>query len=275
MSRALARKVLSSLKSIVGEAQARGLVKVNATASVKIATDGRHEAELEIPTVAEIDTLLAKLNELASQSNPRRARAWRRWRALISTAIDTGMRASELRGLPWDAVDLKAGTITVRQRADESGKIGPTKSRAGRRTVFIPPSLVDLLRRWKLESGTPLVFATGEGRPERLANIDSRAWKPLQSVAGVVVALKDEDGRTVYDGQGRPPCKPRYNFHSLRHYRASRLIADGASLTEVQRELGHASATITLKVYAHLMRGDDEDRRRRERAERLASGKQG
>jgi integrase len=274
-SRALARKVLSSLKSIIGEAQSRGLVKVNVAASVKIAADGRHEAELEIPTVAEIDTLLAKLNELASQSNPRRAKAWRRWRTLITTAIDTGMRASELRGLPWDAVDLKAGTITVRQRADENGKIGPTKSRAGRRTIFISPALVDLLRRWKLESGTALVFATGEGRPERLANVDSRAWKPLQRAAGVVVALKDEQRRTVYDGQGRPLCQPKYNFHSLRHYRASRLIADGASLTEVQRELGHASATITLKVYAHLMRGDDEDRRRRERAERLASGKQG
>jgi integrase len=275
MSRALARKVLSSLKSIVGEAQTRGLVKVNATASVKIATDGRHEAELEIPAVAEVETLIAKLNELASQSNPRRAKAWRRWQALISTAIDTGMRASELRGLPWDAVDLKNGTITVRQRADENGKIGPTKSRAGRRIIFISPSLVDLLRRWKLESGTALVFATGEGRPERLANISNRAWRPLQMASGIVVTLKDEQGQTLYDGQGRPLCRPRYNFHSLRHYRASRLIADGASLTEVQRELGHASATITLKVYAHLLRGEDEDKRRRERAERLASGKQG
>jgi integrase len=275
MTRALARKVLSSLKSIVGEAQSRGMVKVNATASVKIAADGRHEAELEIPTVAEVEILIAKLHELASQSNPRRAKAWRRWQALITTAIDTGMRASELRGLPWDAVDLKAGTITVRQRADENGKIGPTKSRAGRRTVFISPALVDLLRRWKLESGTALVFATGEGKPERLANVASRAWRPLQVAAGVVVSLKDEDGRTQNDGQGRPLCQPRYNFHALRHYRASRLISDGASLTEVQHDLGHASATITLKVYAHLLRGEDEDKRRRERAERLASGKQG
>ena len=153
MSRALAKKVLSSLKSIIGEAQSRGLVKVNAAASVKIATGGRHEAELEIPTVKEIETLLAKLNDLATQSDARRARAWRRFRAIITIAIDTGMRASELRGLPWDAVDLKAGTITVRQRADENGKIGPTKSRAGRRTVFISPSLVDLSAagNWKAE----------------------------------------------------------------------------------------------------------------------------
>jgi len=152
------------------------------------------------------------------------------------------------------------------------GKIGPTKSRAGRRTVYIPPSLVVLLRRWKLESGTALVFAMEEGRPECLANIHNH-WKPLQVAAGVVDTIKDEQGRTVLDGQGRPLCQPKYNFHSLRHYRASRLIADGASLTEVQRELGHASATITLSTYAHLLKGDDEDKRRRERAERLASGK--
>jgi hypothetical protein len=100
MSRALARKVLASLKSIIGEAQARGLVKVNASMSVKIATGGRHEAELEIPTVAEIEILLAKLNEFASQSDPRRARAWRRFRVLIATAIDTGMRASVGCGRP-------------------------------------------------------------------------------------------------------------------------------------------------------------------------------
>jgi integrase len=112
MSRPLARKVLTSLKSLIAEAQSRGLVKVNAAAAVKIAADGRHDAELEIPTVGEIDSILAKLNEFASQSDPRRARAWRRFRVLITSAIETGMRASELRGLPWDAVDLKAGTIT-------------------------------------------------------------------------------------------------------------------------------------------------------------------
>ena len=87
------------------------------------------------------------------------------------------------------------------------------------------------------------------------------------------MTLKGEDGRTRYDGQGRPLCQPRYNFHSLRHYRASRLIADGANVKEVQQELGHASPVITLATYAHLLKGDDEDRRRRERAERLASGK--
>jgi integrase len=184
VSRPFARKVLTSLKSIIGEAQSRGLVKVNAAASVKIATDGRHEFELEIPTVAEIDSILVKLNELASQPDPR-ARAWRRFRALIASAVETGMRASELRGLAWDAVDLKAGTITIKQRADETGKLGSPKSKAGRRTIYISPALVDLLRLWKLECGQALVFATGAGNPESLANIFNRAWKPLLLAAGV------------------------------------------------------------------------------------------
>jgi integrase len=150
-------------------------------------------------------------------------------------------------------------------------RLGSPKSKAGRRTIFISPALVDLLRLWKLECGQALVFATGAGRPESLANIYNRAWKPLLLAASVVNVLKDEHGRTRYDDQGRPLVEPRYNFHSLRHYRASRLIADGANVKEVQTELGHSSPVITLNTYAHLLRGEDEEQRRKQRAERLAS----
>jgi integrase len=40
-------------------------------------------------------------------------------RPLILTAIFTGLRASELRGLRWEDVDLKRGELHVRQRADQ------------------------------------------------------------------------------------------------------------------------------------------------------------
>ena len=49
--------------------------------------------------------------------------------------------------------------------------------------------------------------------------------------------------------------------HSLRHFLASALIAGGASVKQVQTVLGHASAVITLRTYAHLWPGD-EDRTR-------------
>ena len=54
-----------------------------------------------------------------------------RWRPLFVTAIFTGMRASELRGLIWDDVDFGRNVIHVRQRADDWGVIGAPKSAAG------------------------------------------------------------------------------------------------------------------------------------------------
>ena len=52
---------------------------------------------------------------------------------LVVTAVFTGLRASELRGLRWEDVDLDHGELTVRQRADRWGSIGSPKSDAGKR----------------------------------------------------------------------------------------------------------------------------------------------
>jgi integrase len=49
-------------------------------------------------------------------------------RALLLTASFTGLRASELRGLRWDNVDMKTAVLQVRQRADRYNKIGKLKS---------------------------------------------------------------------------------------------------------------------------------------------------
>ena len=75
----------------------------------------RHKERVLIPQPSEIGALLSVLD---GEQRP----SWHRWRVLVTTAIHTGMRPSELRGLPWKAVDLKQGCIKVIQRADETGK---------------------------------------------------------------------------------------------------------------------------------------------------------
>ena len=49
------------------------------------------------------------------------------------------------------------------------------------------------------------------------------------------------------------------SFHALRHTHASALIKGGLDIVKVSRRLGHASPTITLRVYAHLFDQDDKD----------------
>jgi integrase len=49
---------------------------------------------------------------------------------------------------------------------------------------------------------------------------------------------------------------PRITAHDLRHTAASLAISAGANVKVIQRMLGHASATMTLDVYADLFDGD-------------------
>jgi integrase len=108
LSRPLARKVLSTLKAILSEAQRRGLVAQNAALPVKVDTRKREVKKLQIgvdvPDKEDVQRLLVTVA----------ADRWVRDRPLIVTAVFTGMRASELRGLPWEAVDFDKRTITVR-----------------------------------------------------------------------------------------------------------------------------------------------------------------
>jgi integrase len=135
-SPAMTRKVRGSLSAILADAQERGLVGQNVVRALRARrrrgaeahADKRQKGKLkigvDIPTPDEIRALLSA--------------PCGRWRPLLMTAIFTGLRASELRGLRWPDVDLKRGELHVRQRADCFNAIGRPKSEAGERIVPLP-----------------------------------------------------------------------------------------------------------------------------------------
>lgn len=259
LSRAMAHKVLVSLKSIIKLAVEDENVGRNVATGITIDQDTSTEkAEVEIPSKEEIAALAATMNELCEDPSPAIAKAWQARRAFVLTAIDTGMRASELRGLKWENVDFENGVIRVRDRADENGEFGELKSPKANRDIPVSSTLLQVLRVHNLAQGRhrTLVFGTSADKPQALANIFARCWKPLQIKAG----LCDEvDGRLVH----------RYKFHSLRHYHASVLIDDSdTTLKEVQEEMGHADIQMTMNTYAHIMKSEEHDEKRRRRAER-------
>jgi integrase len=241
MSRAMARKILTSLKSLLRDAQRRGNVAQNVALSVKIGVESRDKRRLQIgidiPRPDEIRHIL----EAASG----------RMRALLMTAIFTGLRASELRGLRWPDLDLKRGELHVRQRADRYNEMGRLKSKSGERTIPLGPQVLNTLRHWKLtcpKNEHELVFPSGRGGIEDHSNT-VRVLKSIVIAAG----LTDKDGNPKYTG-----------LHALRHFYASWCInrrQDGGlelPAKVVQARLGHASIVMTLDRYGHLFpRGDD------------------
>lgn len=236
LNRPRARKVLAILKAILSEAQRRGMVAQNAALPVKVDTKRRDVKKLEvgidIPGKDDIQRLLAAVTG--------------RHRPLIVTAIFTGQRASELRGLPWSAVDFAKRTITVRQRADEWGTIGMPKSAAGQREIPMSPAVFNTLRAWKLvcpKGELDLVFPNILGKVQPLSNISCRMWRPLQKAVGMVDAAGE----------------PRFNFHTLRHFFASWAIERGFTPKRLQALLGHSSIQMTFDRYGHLFPSLEDD----------------
>jgi integrase len=262
----LTRYIVRSLGALLADAQERGLVVRNTVRELRgrrrRGKDGRQEARagnlkigVDIPTPAEIRAMIKALDRS-------------RWRPLLLTAIFTGLRASELRGLKWADVDLKKREIHVRQRADRYNKIGKLKSAAGERTVPIPEDLAIALREWKIacpKNEHDLAFPNSEGKIEFHSNIVQRGLGPIEIAAGVTVCALDEAGKPKLDKDGRRIVEPKYpGLHSLRHFYASWCInrkADGGlelPAKVVQHRLGHSSITVTLDTYGHLFpRGDD------------------
>jgi len=157
-------------------------------------------------------------------------------RAVWACATYAGLRLGELRALRDEDVDLKAGVIRVERSWDKQAGLIEPKSRAGRRTVPIVAALRTHLAAHKLRSGGAGLFF-GEGdRPfsrDPLVARAEKAWK---------------------DAKLEP-----LGLHEARHTCASLFIAAGVNVKALSSYLGHASITITLDRYGHLMPGNEDE----------------
>lgn len=245
-SRDMARRTLSSFHSVLLEMKTQGFMKHDPAVGICIRSDGRHEdSEVLIPTDDEMRRVLATADAMGRKNDFMR-KCWSRYRPFIYLAAFSGLRPSEMRGLLWSNVG--DGFVDVTQRADAGGRIGPVKSRAAKRRVFIPALVSDMLEVLRLQSPGPdtaLVFPTESGKPMVLNNIRNGCWIPLLKDAGLT-----DSG------------KPRYTFYSLRHYFASKLIESGSDLKYIQEAMGHSKIEITLNVYGHLIRGKSQERKK-------------
>jgi integrase len=137
---------------------------------------------------------------------------------IASLALATGMRRGELCALAWGALDLDGATVRVERSLEETReglRFKSPKTRAGRRTISLPASVVETLRthrRQQIEhrlaiglgrlGDDDLVFARADASPHPPDNL-SRNWRRT------VLSLK----------------LPRVSFHALRHSLVSALIA--------------------------------------------------
>ena len=174
-----------------------------------------------------------------------------RFEALYVLARHTGLREGELLGLRWDDLDLDSTVPVLRVRRTLSEtrtghKFEPPKNGKGR-SVKLSKSAAEALgahrarqnaerlRKGSRWSDERLVFPNVFGGTMSGTNLLWQRFRPLLKRAGL----------------------PRVRFHDLRHTCATILLRAGKHPKYVQEMFGHASISITLDTYSHVIEGMD------------------
>jgi integrase len=166
--------------------------------------------------------------------------------ALYVLAVTTGMRQGELFGLKWQDIDLDAGKLMVRralQRQNVAGLVFiEPKTARSRRTILLSQRAITALRehrRRQLE--------------DRLRH--GSGWHDLDLVFCGVDGRAPDPGwqRQVFQRVLREYDLPVIRFHDLRHTAATLLLSQGVHPKVVSEMLGHATISLTLDTYSHLV----------------------
>jgi integrase len=167
------------------------------------------------------------------------------YKPLVTFLVGSGMRWSEATALEKRDVDADSPVPTARvtKAWKKDGTMGPPKSDRGRRTVVLFPEIVSYIPL--AGEGSTLLFqgVVNHGRVW-YGPFKSRIWDE---------SVKRANDPELCAAAGLTPLGKRPTPHDMRHTHASWLIAGGASLPEVQAQLGHEKITTTVDIYGHLM----------------------
>jgi integrase len=221
------RNVFNVVRGVLDYAVDAGYIRSNPAVRLRKHLPKGQTSEPRYLTAAQVETLASSLR--APHDLFVRLAAW------------SGLRAGELAGLRVNRVDVLRSRITVAETVVDMGKEGlkadTPKSAKSNRTVPIPPALARQVA----------------------AHIAAAGLGPDDYVFGVAGQPHDHDEfyRHVFvpatEATGLAPLR----MHDLRHTYASLMHAQGRSMLEVSRWMGHSTYRLTADTYSHLWDGED------------------
>lgn len=238
-SAAQVRKIHGVLYGILQLAVRGRRLPFNPADDIELPRAGRRQKKYL--TAGQVETMAAAAAELPA-GRPRMATdaSYTQYRLVVLVLAYCGLRWSELAALRVADVDLLRRRVTVRAAVVEVDKLGlvwGTPKSHEARWISVPRSIADELAAHVAgKQPGDLLFTSPDGGVLRNRNA-RRAWFNTAAIAA-----------------GAPGLTP----HELRHTAASLAVKAGANVKALQRMLGHASAAMTLDVYADLFDDDLE-----------------
>jgi integrase len=238
-SRATLKTLRAALSTMYATAVEDGIVVSNPIRGVRIPnaeTETDEQKRAKALTSEELRLLLAALPEDGY------------WRLFFEFLAVTGLRIGEAVGLTWENLELGDRTRVVIREQVYRGQRKRLKSREGRRDVPLSASMAAKLlahRRDTYAGPKAPVFATSTSTELDPQNVRRTVLRPVAISLGYYEIVEGQDGK--------PRERTTLGFHAFRHTCASMLFAQGRNVKQVQAWLGHATPTITLETYVHLM----------------------
>jgi len=238
-SKATAEKRIKASKAFLNYCQAKGWIDINPLDKVSfgLSTEIADRAPKIQPEAVQQLVIKGLTGETLTS------------RAMVLTALSSGIRQGELRALPWRCVDFEESTVRVEQAVKtESSVIAEPKTKRGFRTIPVPSQTIQILREIKMQSrhtgDDDLVFATAAGLPKQkktLRELIERASKR----AGI----------------------ERMVWGDMRHFFASvQLSALGEDWAEVAALMGHSNPSFTYRQYGHYSKNKAKQEKARSAA---------
>jgi len=252
-----AHRRLWFLKAMFGFAIRRKWMRENPVPEALEAIGRPKETRIAIFALEDVRAVIQCANERPYRAHDR---AFQMARLAVNLAAFCGLRWGEIFGLTLSNVDLQRQTIRIAHTIDGLGNLQEPKTAAGNRTVPLPDHIARHLAEWLATYPTTsrrgLVFATKNGQNMWAGNFRDQQWVPLLKRAGIA----DRDGGNLH-------------FHALRHFAVSWMIENNWPITDVAAIVGHANVSITLKTYAHVVKGRQQSAEAMQGlAQRLLSG---
>ncbi len=239
LSASSVRRVHALFRTILEQGVRWGFLASNPAAASSPPPVRRHQVEL-----AAAGTDFARLIEEAARVNGALP-------VFMRLALATGARRGELCALRWQDVDLRRGEVRIGRAIVEAGGVVTEKD-----------TKTHQVRRVSIDRGTVAMLDAYRGEVDGI----------LRSVGS---SLSKEAFVFSHEPDGSKPWRPNYvtlafcrlrdrlglqglRLHDLRHASASLLLASGVDVRTVSGRLGHAHASTTLDVYAHLIRQADQ-----------------
>jgi integrase len=222
------RRTFVFIKTVFGDAVKDDLLVANPCRNVE-PPKPQPPREVRVLTPAEIGALADAVPEQYS--------------AMIWITAYCALRYGEVAALERRDIDLKKGRLHVRrgvvQVTGQGMVVGQPKTRAGIRTVAIPPHILPIVEQ-HLKSYVPEVPNTALLFPDRNAqHMADSTFRWHWNLARAKAGLSD------------------LHFHDLRHNGATLAAQAGATLAELMGRLGHSTPSAAMR-YQHVAKDRDQ-----------------